>query len=644
MRGFVVASLMLVLSATVSAQEPSKTEIPLSAEAFAATPFMDDPELSPNGQYLAARMASQGRQYLMIISMYGDPTVHARVSLSDGKVDVDWWRWVNDDWLLIGVSATTQFEGEDVRAQRVLSLNRTTGTMNRLAWDVSAQNGANVIWVANDGTPRMLLGIQRSIYVGLSFWTEVIDVDVSTGKFKTVVKPRVGVMSYYADGAGAVRLGYGYDDATRTGRLLYRPEGSGLFKVIDRANYRRDQSINFPSTFLPQADRALTISDDEDGFSSLYELDLSTMARGKKLFGLKGYDIDGTIENRAGNGIDGIYVTEDAPRVEWLDPGLRDTQALIDKAVGSAKARIVSWNADRTQLVVKVGGADQAGAYYLYNRAQGGKMQRFAYVDETLKMRKLSPVSTISYKARDGVEIRGILTLPKGKAAKGLPLILLPHGGPEARDSEGYDWWVQFLAWRGYAVFQPNYRGSTGFGTKFLKLGNGEWGLKMQDDLNDAVTSLAQAGTIDPKRVCIAGASYGGYAALRAAQRDGSLYRCAISYAGVSDLAGMRRYDGQFLNGGGAADGWRESAPDFASVSPLRNPSSFGSPVLIMHGKLDLRVPVAQSRQMAEKLKAAGKDYRYVEQPLGDHHFSRAEDRLQFLQETEAFLAKYNPS
>ena len=166
----------------------------------------------------------------------------------------------------------------------------------------------------------------------------------------------------------------------------------------------------------------------------------------------------------------------------------------------------------------------------------------------------------------------------------------------------------------------------------------------MQDDLNDAVDYLAGRGMIDPKRVCIAGASYGGYAAMRAAQRDSAKFRCAISYAGVADLNAMIRYDTGFLNGGAMRDSWRKSAPDLKAVSPVEHAADFGAPILIMHGKKDLRVPVAQSCRMAERLKAAGKPVDHIEQPLGDHHFSRQADRLQFLEAMESFLAKHNPA
>ncbi|WP_298092560.1 alpha/beta fold hydrolase [uncultured Sphingomonas sp.] len=271
-------------------------------------------------------------------------------------------------------------------------------------------------------------------------------------------------------------------------------------------------------------------------------------------------------------------------------------------------------------------------------------MQRYAWNNDTLKGRVLSPVSTVHYTARDGTPIEAVLTLPRLRAPKNLPLIVLPHGGPFARDSEGWDWWVQYLAELGYAVIQPNYRGSSGYGIDFAKKGEGQWGLKMQDDLDDAIPFLAKQGIADPKRVCMIGASYGGYAAMRAAQRNGDLYRCAVSYAGVSDLAAMQRYDGQFLFGKTRGDWLKKQAPDYRAVSPRFGAAAFTIPILLVHGREDKRVPVKQSRMMADALKAAGKPYDYIEQPLADHHFTRGEDRLEFLKAMAAFLAKHNPA
>ena len=648
-----IAFVALLMSAPAFAQSaavkpttpPVVTPVTLNAQSFAATPFMERPELSPNGQYIAARIGVRGAQSLAMLPVFDKSKDTKLIGLGEGAVDVDWWRWVNDDWLLVGVSANDGVEGEKIRVTRVLSLERATGKITLLARRAGGQNASNVIWVARDGSPRILLGVQNSIYFSdKNFWPQVYEVDVSTGKQKTIVPSRVGIFNYYADGNGVVRLGYGYDRERRVARLIYRGNADEPFKTIDRANLRKDETLSFPNLFLAETSKALTI-DNPDGFDALYELDLPTLTRGKKIFGVGGYDIGSVIPNPAGNGVAGVYVTADRTKINWIDPEIAKAQADFDKAVGVGRATIESWSANQKLLLVKVGGADQAGAYFIYNLgAGGGSLNRLAYVDEQFKTAKLAPVTTISYKARDGLSIRAVLTLPKGVAAKNLPLILLPHGGPATRDSEDWDWWVQFLAAKGYAVVQPNYRGSTGFGKAHYEAGKQQWGGTMQDDLNDAVTHLAKEGIADAKRVCIVGASYGGYAAMRGAQRDGKLFRCAISYAGVSDLAALARFDDKFLYGREYTSDLKEKAPDFASVSPLRFPEQFTTPILIMHGKNDLRVPVEQSRNLATKLKAAGKEHRYVEQPLGDHHFSRQEDRLQFLQEMESFLAKYNPA
>lgn len=642
---FVSVLLFVAVGAEASETAPAPTPaaVPITLETFAATPFMDDPELSPNGQWIATKLSVGGTQLLAMYNLFDSTAKKTLIRLDNEKLDVDGWQWVNDDWVLVWISTNQMVDGSKWRISRVMSVERATGKAVPLGWQSAGQSASDVIWVANDGTPRILLGRQGSIYSNdPDFWTEVREYDVSTGKSKVVVNPRANVMSYYADAEGNVRLGYGYDDFTRVSRLLYRSSGTGKFTELDRANQKKDESVEFPSLFLAAPDQALTV-DDADGFDAVYELDLKTLKRGKRVFGVTGYDVGGLITNTAGDALVGVRVAEKGNRTHWLDPAMAQVQADIDKAVGAGKAQIVSWDRAMNQLIVKLAGPDQAGAYYIYNRSAGGTMTRFAYVNDQLKMRKLAPVTTITYKARDGLEVPAILSLPKDRVAKNLPLIVLPHGGPGARDVEGWDWWVQFLAWRGYAVVQPNYRGSTGLGKAFAEKGEGEWGLKMQDDLNDVVTHLAKEGIADPKRVCMAGASYGGYAAMRAAQRDGALYRCAISYAGVADIAAMSRYDSRTIFGSSSRAYWKESAPNASDVSPNKHAASFTTPILLMHGKNDMRVPVEQSRDMAGKLKGAGKTYRYVEQPLGDHHFSREADRLEFLKEMDAFLMKYNP-
>lgn len=612
-------------------------------EAFAAPPMLVEPELSPDGTRYAAEVSIAGESYLTIRAVHDNGPKPINVLVGE-KNELVSWVWVNEEWLVAKFASTVKVMGDDFRIRRAFGLSSTTGKLVPLAQDVAAQDGADILWVARDGTPRILLAVQKSVYSDdEEFYPQVYEVDVSTGKMSSRVKPHFGVMDWYADGNGVVRIGVGYRDADRSFKLLYREKEHDTFRTIDRARARDNESLLVPAIFLAEPGKALAF-DDSEGYDALYELDLATLKLGARFFGQEGYDISEFHTDPTRTRVTGVSVTDTYSHVKWLDKELSDLQEALDKSVGpDLRARIVSMSQDQTKLMVFVGSASTPGRHYYFDR-KVGKMQLLAYFNSQIKGARLNPVSTINYRARDGLAINAVLTLPKGREAKGLPLIVLPHGGPAARDEEEWDWWSQYLAQSGYAVVQPNYRGSTGFGTAFHEKGEGEWGLRMQDDLLDAIDHLATAGIADPKRVCIAGASYGGYAALRAAQRDGAHYRCAISYAGVSDIAGMLRYDSRFLNAGLSRDYHKRAAPDYKQVSPLNFPEEFSIPVLLMHGARDLTVPVKQSQSMARKLEGARKSFRYVEQKLADHHFSRSEDRLEFLREMSGFLDKYNPA
>lgn len=633
---FAVAGAGAVAQTTEKPAE--KPAAPFETAVFAEIPSFDGPELSPNGKAIAAKIAVNGTQFFAIIPLDGGK---ARL-VGLGEADLNWWQWVNDDWLVLGIGQLVPFEGDDIYVSRAVSVNAAGTKINRLASREAAQDADDVIWTASDGTPRILMASQTSIYTNeAGFWPHVDEIDVSTGKRRSVLQGREGIWNWYADGSGAIRMGFGMSLDGRTRRIVYRPEGKGSFKTIDRARTHKE-TLTVPAMFLKEPGKAVMIGDDEQGLSALYELDLETLERGKQLFATKGYDIGGLVRDESGFNYLGVYVNENKPGIRWTDPALDAMQKKVAEKIKGGEPKIVSLSRDRSAAIVHVGGANAPGAYFLY-RAADDSMQFLQLNNSTIGMKRLHPVRTIRYKARDGLEIAAVLTLPFGKKTN-LPLIVMPHGGPFARDTEEWDWWTQFLAERGYAVIQPNYRGSSGYGTPFSDKGAGQWGLAMQDDLNDAVSELVKLGIADPKRVCMVGASYGGYAAMRAAQRDGKLYRCAVAYAGVSDLNRMIKHDGNFLGAGARKDWLKMQAPDLKGVSPVHLAEEFSIPLLLVHGKKDRVVPPVHSRVMAQKLKGAGKDVIYIEQPEADHHFSRSEDRLEFLKALEAFLAKHNPA
>jgi dipeptidyl aminopeptidase/acylaminoacyl peptidase len=222
--------------------------------------------------------------------------------------------------------------------------------------------------------------------------------------------------------------------------------------------------------------------------------------------------------------------------------------------------------------------------------------------------------------------------------------VMLPHGGPWGHDALEYDYWAQFIASRGYVVIQPNFRGSTGYGTAFLRKGEGQMGLAMQDDISDGLAWAVKQGLADPKRACIVGASYGGYAAMWGVAKDPDLYRCAVSIAGVANLRREVNDFGNYLMGSKYRDDWQRMTPDFAAVSPINAVDRIKAPLLLIHGKQDITVDVNQSISMAAKLRGAGKSVELVILPEADHSFTREADRLTLLTTLDSFLLKHNPA
>ncbi|MCR5874727.1 S9 family peptidase [Phenylobacterium sp. J426] len=329
-----------------------------------------------------------------------------------------------------------------------------------------------------------------------------------------------------------------------------------------------------------------------------------------------------------------------------------ENDARIWKAIRAAypddAVELVSWSNDRKISVVRVDSATDGPAYALVDLdARRAKWLGGEYID--LKPQDIAPKQPIRFKAADGLELTGYLTLPRGRPAKGLPLVVFPHGGPASRDTPGFDWWAQGMASRGYAVLQVNFRGSDGLGEALLEAGYGQWGRKMQTDLSDGVRHLAAQGMVDPKRVCIVGASYGGYAAAAGATLDRGTYRCAVSVAGVTDLKrhivyargrGGRSSERYWTNFIGAKD---LGDPVLASYSPAMQADKADIPILLIHGKDDTVVAFEQSRVMADALKRAGKPVELLSLAGEDHWLSRGDTRLQTLQATVAFLEKHNP-
>lgn len=357
-------------------------------------------------------------------------------------------------------------------------------------------------------------------------------------------------------------------------------------------------------------------------------------------------DVEYVVPDRNTGAVAGLQLGGLVPTIRWLDPRLDAIHRAIAKAFTGKQITIYDWSEDYGRVLARVESASSAPIYYLVDLKRGAA-DTIGEAYPELVGAVLGERQETSFRARDGIEIPAYLTLPPGRPPKTLPLVVFPHGGPYARDDSGFDWWTQFMATRGYAVLQPQFRGSTGFGTLHRKAGEREWGQAMQDDLLDGVTAMVERGIADPSRVCLVGASYGGYAALSGVAFSPDRFACAASINGISDLPGMYGYlRSHYGVESDTLAEWKRMVgrpvfEDLEQVSPARAASQIRAPILLIHGTDDSVVPYAQARVFAKALQNAGKPYELVTLKDEDHWLSSARSRLQILEALERFLGQH---
>jgi dipeptidyl aminopeptidase/acylaminoacyl peptidase len=646
---FVVATAIFAFPSLAQSQASSPPEQTVASpaallpvEAFASLPFVERAYISPDGSHVAGLFAVNGEQRIVMMPLTGDKSTSTVIAVPD-SMQPGMIKWVNNDNIIVTLTGLRPVDGDRWYVSRVIGINRKTRNLTKLLWDLGGQNTADILWTPSDGSNEILVAAQDSIYVNIhGFWPKVYRVDVTTGKRRLVVDGRTNFMDWGADHLGNVRIGLGYNDSSLTSRLMYRSGGSGAFKQVDKAAYGRDGALKVPFLFLPGGDNALVMRDNDSGLTGIAEVNLATLEEVKVVFQPQHGEVSGAVTSDDG-ALLGAYVTDRKNPVKWFDPALANMQENLNKSVPGSRVTIESMNDDRTKMLVRVDSAEGPGNIYFFD-TQVGVLQKFTAVNEKIGGRKLAPVRMVQYKARDGLEIEGVLTTPKVKDAKDLPFIVMPHGGPWAHDELSYDYWAQFLASRGYAVLQPNFRGSTGYGTEFIEKGKGQMGFAMQDDITDGVKWAVEQGIADAKRVCIVGASYGGYAAMWGIAKDPDLYRCAISISGVAALRREVNDFGDSIRSNLYKQQWQEMTPDFNAVSPINAIAKIKAPLMLIHGKRDITVDHVQSEKMNNAMTRAGKKVEFVSLPLADHYFGRQADRVALLSAMEGFLAKHNPA
>lgn len=651
MTALAVAAACCLGGVSARAQSPAFAPAPL--EAYAAAPAVEHIQLSPSGELISGITVTGETRALAVTRVATGESLFLR---DVGAIKVRDLRWIGENHVLVvtsqtrsigslGVPRSELFFGQvlDLERQRVVQvLDRTPDVLAVLYGPASVRS-------TGDGDALFVRGVNVA-----SDRINLHRIDLRTGRGRSVAYMDHTTDDYVLDDDGDVIAMSSYDELR--GRWTLRlPDGQRF-----REAWSVDAPVDTPAlhgmgrtarTIVIGADRPDLAPDDAASghADSLFEVNVDTGEWSRLPFEHHPDFVVHHPQTRLliGAGRD----EEDGVRYEFLDTQAAQRWRAIERAFRDKAPVLVSWN-DALSRVVVFTDTGESGQYQLVDFDRGvADILADAY--PAITPEQVGAVRSIEYAAADGLRIHGYLTLPPGESEPSrLPLVVLAHGGPASQDVAGFDWWAQALASRGYAVLQANFRGSTGYGRDFLEAGYGEWGRRMQTDLSDGVRWLAAEGLIDPARVCIVGASYGGYAAMAGLTLDRGVYRCAVSVSGVSDLRRMVnreaelerhrnnqsvRYWNRFMG----AERLNDRALD--DLSPAHLAGSVDAPLLLIHGKDDTVVPIEQSRIMAEAMRRAGKPVELVELPGEDHWLSRSDTRLQMLAATVRFLEANNP-
>ncbi|KAB8043867.1 S9 family peptidase [Janthinobacterium aquaticum] len=633
-------------------QTAPSTTIPI-ADFFNNSAF-SGAVISPDGRHLAVLVSAKGGRVQLYTVQLPSMKVSGLTSFEDA--DIASIAWVNNQRLVYSVADRQIAQGDVQYGPGLYAINIDGSNYRQLVSNTFSTKSLSSSRALMSANTRLLSTVTTpdsdDIFVTETRFSAtgkpgsvVQRLNTATGISKPVASIN-GAQGWLMDQNNEVRLAYTSDDKTST--IHYRDNADSAWRVLHESDIFHPKKGDFEPAFFDAAGN-LYVRANYQGTTALYLYDLKTgTMKDTPLADTPGYDFTGQPVRNAQKLL-GLRYETDALGTIWYDKSMQALQEKIDALLPTTANILSVASRSETPFVLVTAQSDvEPGAALIYN-TETGVLMPLGGTHPAIDPLRMSHKTIVRYKARDGLEIPAYLTLPKGRSAKNLPMIVMVHGGPWVRGGH-WNWnpETQFLASRGYAVLEPDYRGSTGYGAAHYKAGWKQWGLKMQDDIADGARWAIAKGYADPQRICIAGASYGGYSTLMGLLNDPDLFKCGINWVGVTDINMMR--DGHWTGDSDLSESYKKygmkdmvgdpvaDAAQLSATSPLNQAARIKQPLLLGYGGSDRRVPISHGRTFYEAVKKNNPYVEWVVYQEEGHGWALPKNNIDFWTRAEKFL------
>lgn len=599
------------------------SEIPL--EDFFRNPEKSSYQISPNGKYIAYMKPWKTRMNVFVNNL--DTNIEKRLTSSTER-GVYGYGWLDNNRIGYekdnGGDENIHFYAINIDGTNEVDLTPFDDIQARLVDELDS-DPENILISLNKLNPQL---------------HDVYKVNVNNGDMSLIAKNPGNISSWMTDHNGKLRLASTADGISTS--LLFRDKESDDFKIILTTNFKEEVS---PLFFTFDNENLYVSSNRGRDKSAIFLFNIKREEEKTLIFEHPKVDVSGLMYSKKRKVITGVSYNTDKQHIQFFDVEREKIQRKLEVHLPEKEISIVSLTKSEDRAIIVSYSDRSRGTYYFYD-INRNKLKELAQISPWIVESKMSRMEPISYKSRDGLEINGYLTLPLDKEAKDLPVVINPHGGPWARDSWGYNPEVQFLANRGYAVLQMNFRGSTGFGRSFWEASFKQWGKSMQNDITDGVDWLIDRGIANPRKIAIYGASYGGYAVLAGLAFTPKLYACGIDYVGVSNIFTLLDTLPPYWELGRQMMyemiGDPEKDKDLLEeASPFFHADKIEVPLFVAQGSNDPRVKKTESDQIVDALKKRDIDVPYMVKENEGHGFQNEENRFEFYHAMEKFLGEH---